>query len=152
MDFTRDNHYMRAEDWRKYLGYLSVATGYFLVALICFLTPGVLAFLAVQAWVVFEGTTFEDYKYSAGWEVFGWFLELTPIVGTLLVPFFLAFKWWRDEGPTKKPLLTTLFRPTQSWYDTDRSLGGVQAPPSRKSSISVSDIVERAELGKDEKM
>ena len=40
MDFTRDNRYMRAGDWRKYLGYLSIAAGYFLVALICFLTPG----------------------------------------------------------------------------------------------------------------
>ena len=66
-----------------------------LTGLICFLTPLVLAFLAVQAWVVFEGTTFEDYEYSSGWEAFGWLLELTPIIVTALFPLYLVFKFYR---------------------------------------------------------
>ena len=77
------------------LGYLSAGIGFELIGLICFLTPLVLAFLAVQAWVVFEGTTFEDYEYSSGWEAFGWLLELTPIIVTALFPLYLVFKFYR---------------------------------------------------------
>ena len=40
-----------------------------------------------------------------------------------------------------------MFRPKQAWYDTDRSVE-VKAP-SRKSSISISSIVDRAEMGKE---
>ena len=46
----------------------------------------------IQAWVEFTGTTFEDYEYSAGWEAFGWILELTPIIMTVLFPLYLIFK------------------------------------------------------------
>ena len=78
-----------------HLGYLSAGTGFVLTGLICFLTPLVLAFLAIQAWVVFEGTTFEEYEYSSGWEAFGWLLELTPIIVTALFPLYLVFKFSR---------------------------------------------------------
>ena len=58
----------------------------------------------------------------------------------------------RNPEPGKS-LLESMLSPKQAWYDTDRSEGvtaAQQSPPSRKSSISISDIVERAELGKDE--
>ena len=44
-----------------------------------------------------------------------------------------------------------MLSPTQEWYDTDRTKEGLNAagPPSRKSSVTISDIVERAEAGKD---
>ena len=43
-----------------------------------------------------------------------------------------------------------MLSPTQEWYDTDRTKEGLNAagPPSRKSSVTISDIVERAEAGK----
>ena len=48
-----------------------------------------------------------------------------------------------------KSLLESMLLPNQEWYDTDRTEGLNAAPPSRKSSVTISDIVERAEAGKD---
>ena len=48
MDFTLRNRHMQKQGWRKLIGYLSAATGILLIALICFLTPLTLAFLAIQ--------------------------------------------------------------------------------------------------------
>ena len=45
--------------------------------------------------MVFTGTTFEEYEYSAGWEAFGWILELTPIIVTAVFPLYLIFKYSR---------------------------------------------------------
>ena len=62
--------------------------------------------------------------------------------------YFIYF--YRNPEPGKS-LLQSMLSPTQEWYDTDRTKEGLNAagPPSRKSSVTISDIVERAEAGKD---
>ena len=68
---------------------------------------------------------FQGYDYSAGWEAFGWFLELTPIVLTFTYPVYLTLKVLRNpEKMEGKTMLQSMTSPNQRWYDTDRSDGG----------------------------
>ena len=67
---------------------------------------------------------FEGYDYSSGWEAFGWFLELTPIVITFTYPAYLAVKLLWSQEQEGKTVLQTMTSPNRSWHETDRSDGG----------------------------
>ena len=104
--------------------------------------------MTLQAWVEFEGMSFEGYDYSAGWEAFGWFLELTPIVITFSYPVYLAVRLWRNLEPGNT-VLQSMTSPNRSWYETergDRKDGEVEAAAAerRRSIISSFDIPEKA--------
>ena len=49
-------------------------------------TPVLLSFITVLAWVNHEPMAYEDYEFPAGIEAMGWIMELLPLLIVLLYP------------------------------------------------------------------
>ena len=63
---NRERFRFSSYGWRK-------LTGYFLALMICIVSPGALIFLTIQAWVEFEGMSFEGKPRNS------LFLQIIPI-------------------------------------------------------------------------
>ena len=93
--------------------------GIFWKAMFMVITPGVLSFLTIMAWVEYEPTELNGYEYPAGWQVFGWFVELTPLAIALAYPVYAVIRARQDPSPYGN-WMKKVRSPTQSWYDTPR--------------------------------
>ena len=78
-------------------------------------TPAILAFITVLAWVKHEPMEYDDYKFPASIEALGWIMELLPLMIVLLYPIIPFYKAW-NEGFRGKDLYDELFKPTEEWY------------------------------------
>ena len=78
-------------------------------------TPAVLAFVTIYAWVTHDPMTFGDYKFPDGVEAAGWFMELLPLLIAILYPIIPLIRAYR-EGFRGQELYDELFQPSDSWY------------------------------------
>ena len=78
-------------------------------------TPAVLAFVTIYAWVTHDPMTFGDYKFPDGVEAAGWFMELLPLLIAILYPIIPLTRAYR-EGFRGQELYDELFQPSDSWY------------------------------------
>ena len=98
-----------------------------------FLTPVVLAFITVYAWVDHTPMAYDAYEFPAGIEALGWIMELMPFLIVLLYPL-IPLKKAYDDGLRGKELLNEIFSPTDKWYSAqmDRRQAEIQAAEDAK--------------------
>ena len=98
-----------------------------------FLTPVVLAFITVYAWVDHTPMAYDAYEFPAGIEALGWIMELMPFLIVLLYPL-IPLKKAYDDGFRGKELLNEIFSPTDKWYSAqmDRRQAEIQAAEDAK--------------------
>ena len=111
---------------------------YSLNVLLGFVTPGILLALAISSWFWRLPLAYGDYVYPDSIQAFGWIIEMTSPVLIVLYPFYTLLRLrlkggvaWSDMGPA-------LFKPTQSWYDADRTQVKEEDESSAASSSSSS--------------
>ena len=78
-------------------------------------SPAVLAFITILAWVNHEPMKYDNYQFPAGIEALGWIMELAPLAIVLLYPI-IPFLKARKQGYRGKQLYDKMFQPTESWY------------------------------------
>ena len=93
-----------------------------------FLTPVVLAFITVYAWVDHTPMAYDTYEFPDSIEALGWVMELMPFLIVLLYPL-IPLKKAYDDGLRGKELLHEIFTPTEKWYSAqmDRRQAELQA-------------------------
>ena len=98
-----------------------------------FLTPVVLAFITVYAWVDHTPMAYDAYEFPDSIEALGWIMELMPFLIVLLYPL-IPLKKAYDDGLRGKELLNEIFSPTEKWYSAqmDRRQGEIQAAEDAK--------------------
>ena len=98
-----------------------------------FLTPVVLAFITVYAWVDHTPMAYDAYEFPDSIEALGWIMELMPFLIVLLYPLIPSKKAY-DDGLRGKELLNEIFSPTEKWYSAqmDRRQGEIQAAEDAK--------------------
>jgi solute carrier family 6 amino acid transporter-like protein 5/7/9/14 len=100
--------------WRRYIGW-------FWKIMLCGITPVILAFITVMAWVENEPMELNNYTYPGGWQAFGWLIEIAPLVVTFCYPIITVLKLKRDLKP-EESLWKKLTSPTHNWYETERGI------------------------------
>ena len=75
-----------------------------------FLSPAVLAVVIILAWVDHQPLHYEDYTFPQGIEIFGWFIELGPLIFVFGVPIYDVVKM-RRKGHTWGYIFSALFKP-----------------------------------------
>ena len=67
-----------------------------------FLVPAILGVVIVYAWVEHESLSYEDHKFPASVEGFGWFIEVGKyqILGIFFgqFPVLLQMRGWESRG------------------------------------------------------
>jgi solute carrier family 6 amino acid transporter-like protein 5/7/9/14 len=126
MDFT--------SGWKRYIGY-------FWKAMLCVITPVILAFLTVMAWVEYVPMELNNYTYSNGWQAFGWAVELGPIAVTFLYPIFYVYRV-RNKLQPGESLWHKMITPTHNWYETER--GTASRNPVGEINLATVDLDAKA--------
>ena len=72
-------------------------------------TPGVLIVITVLSWVNHEPLKYEDYEFPQGVEIFGWFVELGPLIFVFGMPIYDVIKM-RRKGHNWSYISTALFK------------------------------------------
>jgi SNF family Na+-dependent transporter len=73
--------------------------GMFWKAMIVVISPGILAFVTVMQWVEYAPMELNNYVYPAGWQAFGWIMELTPLAVTFFYPIYIVNKYRKNLKP-----------------------------------------------------
>ena len=87
-------------------------------------TPVLLSFITVLAWVNHEPMAYEDYEFPAGIEAMGWIMELLPLLIVLLYPI-IPLRRAYNEGQSA-PYITDFFQNTSAvCLGTSDKFGGI---------------------------
>eukprot|EP00095_Tigriopus_kingsejongensis_P011597 maker-scaffold297_size217559-snap-gene-1.20 protein:Tk11597 transcript:maker-scaffold297_size217559-snap-gene-1.20-mRNA-1 annotation:"sodium- and chloride-dependent glycine transporter 2-like" len=86
--------------------------------LLVVVAPVVLFVITILSWINHEDMAYNDYVYPDIVQGFGWAMEMIPLGITILYPLWTLYKSRSKDGK----LVDLLFKPTDSWYNTDRGL------------------------------